>query len=262
MKRAAPLLMATISALAAHAQAPRPERLESCSDAVLVAGETYEFASGPRGRGGSVDWIHCASPRSVYALGAASYSVADSRWTIAKAAGSFQARDGAWLSADANAGSGRNAMGSFDYLTVREGVTVRPFERFFAKVEHQYLRVADEHGHVFKVAGIVMPLPRLLAEISGSRSAGGNLGTRNVAARLDWVEPFARFYAGYAHGRTTPQAVDLVTGERLPDTRSRETFAGFFVPLAGGELGFAFDEVRAPASRRRTWGASVKWPLP
>jgi hypothetical protein len=261
MKRAPIMFIGILAAMNSEAQTPRPERLETCADAVLVTGETYQFATGPSGHGGSVDWIHCATARVVYTLGGASYSIADSRWSFGKGAISIKALDNLWLSGDVADGSGHAPTGAFDYLTFREGLTWRAFDRVYAKFEHQYLRIAGDHGNVYKLAAVFQPLPPLLLEIGGAHSGGGNLGTRSWTGRVDWVDARGRAYAGYSQGRTTPQIVDIVSGTRLPDTKSHQSFAGVFVPVHDGEVGASFDEIRTPSSRRRTFGVNLRWPL-
>ena len=262
MKRAAILIMTVWPALFAHAQTPRPERLEGCSDAILFTAEHYDLASLPGGRGGSVDWIHCASPQNVFTAGGASYAVGDSRWSFAKAGASLQMRSDVWLSGDVNVGVGHGAAGDFDYLNLHDGITVKAAERLFVKTEHQYIRIADQHGNVVKLAGVFMPWPSVLVEIAGLRSAGGNLGTRSYSSRIDWVDARGRIFIGGAHGHTTPQAVDIVTGARLPDSTTREWFAGAAIPVWGGELSVSIDEQRTEGSRRRTLSVSLRWPLP
>lgn len=259
MRRAAAMVLGILPATHGIAQAPRPERLEGCVDAVIVAAETYDFDAGPGGRGASFDWVDCASARVVYALGGATYSIGETRWSVARGTLSMQARDNLWLTADMSGGSGDNPASAFDYFTVREGLTWKAFERAYAKLEHQYLRVAADHGNVYKLAAVVQPLPPLLLELGAARSAGGNLGTRSWTGRVDWVDARVRAYAGYSRGLTTPQVVDLVAGTRLPDTRTRQAFAGAFVPIGSFEIGLAFDQLRTPSSRRRTVGVSVRW---
>jgi hypothetical protein len=262
MKRAALVMVLAAWPLLAHAQVPRPERLESCSDAVILFADKYDIAQTRGGGGGGFDTIYCGATGNVYTAGAATYAVADSRWTIAKAGLSLQPRANYWLSADVNAGSGSNDAGIFDYVTIREGITAKAFERFFAKAEHQYLNVAGERGNVVKLAGIAQPLPSMLVEVGAAKSWGGNLNARYYTGRMDWVESRWRGFLGYTHGRTTPLAVDVFTGTRLPDAISRQWFVGVIVAVSRGEIGFAFDELRSEVSRRRTWTVTFKWPLP
>jgi hypothetical protein len=261
MKGAGIALVIALTASNALAQAPRPEKLESCAEAMLFAYESYDLGDGiARGNGGSADWIHCASSRVITTLGGGAYSIAGNRWAFGKFGASLQARNDLWFYGDANVGSGRSPEGSFDYLTVHDGVTVKPLDRVFAKLEHQYVRIAGDHGNVVKAAVVVQPLPPLLVELGGAWSAGGNLGTRSATARLDWVESGWRGFVGYSHGRIVPQVVDIATGTRLPDTTTREWFGGATVVFACGELSLAFDELRTDKrTRRRTLSLGWRW---
>jgi hypothetical protein len=248
--------------LVASAQAPRPERLEACRDALLLSAEHYDLAAGASGRGSAIDGIGCAANAGVYTAGAAAYSVAGSRWAFARGGIARAWRDNLWLAADASTGSGRTPSESFDYLTLRDSVTVRLSGRWFAKLEHQYIDIARDRGNLLKLAASALATPAMLVEAAITRSLGGNLGTRSYSARVDWVDARARLYAGGAHGRTTPQAVDIVTGNRLPDAITRQWFAGAALSVARGEVQLAFDDQRTAASRRRTLGIALRWPLP
>jgi hypothetical protein len=255
-------LAMALSPLLASAQAPRPERLESCRDALLFTAEHYDLAAGASGRGGAIDWIGCAANAAVYTAGAAAYSVAGSRWAFARGGAALEWRENVWLALDGSTGSGRTPSQSFDYLTLRDSVTVRLRERWFAKLEHQYIDIATDRGHLVKLAASALATPAILLEAAITRSVGGNLGTRSYSARADWVAARGRLYAGGAHGRTTPQAVDIITGNRLSDAITRQWFAGAALSIGRGEAQFAFDDQRTAGSRRRTFVIALKWPLP
>ena len=260
MKRALAVLFAALP-LAAMAQAPRPERIESCVDAVLLTGERHDFASGPHGWGGALDWIGCL-PRTVYTLGAASFSIADARWSIAKLGASYQAAPNVWLAADARIGSGDNDAGHFRHLQFVDSLTWRVDEPFFAKVEHQYVRIGPERGHVLKLAAIFLPLRTLAVESAVLRSANATFDTRQASARVDWVHAAGRVFGGAAWGRSIPQAVDVITGLRGPETTTRQWFAGITHVIGRFELGLLHDLQRTDFSRRRTWTATLKVLLP
>jgi hypothetical protein len=227
-----------------------------------LTAEHYDLGASANGRGGAIDWIGCARNATVYTAGAASYSVAGSRWAFARGGAAREWRENVWLAVDAAAGSGRTPSESFDYLTLRDSVTVRLRERWFAKLEHQYIDIATDHGHLLKVAASALATSAILLEAAATRSLGGNLGTRSYSGRVDWVDARGRLYAGGAHGRTTPQAVDIITGQHLPDAIARQWFAGAALSMARGELQFAFDDQRTAGSRRRTFGIALKWALP
>ena len=248
--------------LLAGAQVPRPERLEACRRAALATVEHYDLAAGGSGRGGALDGIGCAAGGVVYTAGAASHSVAGSRWAFARGGVAGEWRENLWLSAEGSAGSGRSPSGSFDYFTVRDSATVRFRERWFARLEHQYIDIATERGHLLKAALSALAAPAILIEAAVTRSLAGNLGTRSYSGRVDWVGVRGRLYAGGAHGRTTPQAVDIITGNRLPDAITRQGFAGAALAIGRGEVQLTFDGQRTAGSRRRTWGIALRWPLP
>lgn len=245
----------------ALAEAPRPERLEGCRDAVMLAAEHYDVA-GAAGWGRSLDWIGCLPARATYTAGVADYRLAGSRWTVGRGAYALALENSRWVAAELAAGSGRNAAGPFDYLTLRDSFTLRAGGRFFGRVEHQYVDIAGERGHLAKLSASVLATPSVLLELAGLRSLGGSLGTRGVSARADWVDPRFRVYAGGANTHAAVQAVDIITGRRLADSTTREAFAGIAVPFTWGELQAAYDEQRTAAVRRRTVTVALRWLLP
>ncbi len=242
----------------ACAQAPGPERLEGCHDALLASGEQYRIASSS-GSSQALDWIGCLASGAAYTAGAAHYDVAGSRWNIGRGSYATQWGEDRWLAADLAAGSGRNAGGSFDYFTLRDSFTWRFAARWFARLEHQYVDIASDHGNLVKAAASTLVGKNLLLELAGTRSIGGNLGTRGVSGRAEWVDGAGRWYAGVAHVRATPQAVDLITGARPPNAVTREAFLGGALTFAWGELHAAYDEQRTASIRRRTLSAALRW---
>lgn len=261
MKRALALAMTALPALPVSPQSPRPERIESCVDALLLTGERHDFAAGPAGWGGALDWIGCL-PRTVYTAGAASFSIADTRWSIAKLGASFQPLPDLWIAADVKAGGGRNPAGDFRHLQLTDSLTVRMAAPIFVKVEHQYIRIGAERGHILKLLGVFVPLPSLAVESGVARSANATFDTRQATARVDWVHSAGRVFGGVAFGRSIPQAVDVVTGARVPDTVTRQWFAGVVHAWGRYELGLVHDLQRTVFSRRRTWTATLRLALP
>lgn len=242
----------------ACAQAPRPERLESCHDALLASGERYRIAAAS-GSAQALDWIGCLAAGASYTVGAAHFDVAGSRWNIGRGGYAAPWGEDRWLAVEAAAGAGRNTGGRFDYFTLRDSLTWRFAGRWFAKLEHQFVDIAGDHGNLAKAAASTLVGSNLLLELAGTRSIGGNLGTRGVSGRAEWVEGGARWYGGIAHVRATPQAVDLITAARLPNSVTREAFAGTALTFAWGELHGTYSEQRTGSIRRRTLGAALRW---
>ena len=261
MKRTIGLAMAALLPITALAQAPRPERIESCVDALLLTGERHDFIAGVGGWGGALDWVGCL-PRTVYTLGGASFSIAESRWSIARGAVTLRATSDTWLTLDAKSGSGRGQGGRFRHVQVTDSITVRMAEPFFAKLEHQYVRIAGERGHIVKVVAVFLPRPTLAVESGVARSGRATFDTRQATARVDWVHAAGRIFGGAAWGRSIPQAVDVVTGTRLPDTITRQWFAGIAHTVGRYEWGLVHDTQRTDLSRRRTWTATLRVALP
>jgi hypothetical protein len=135
-------------------------------------------------------------------------------------------------------------------------------EPLFAKVEHQYVRVGAERGHVVKVAAVFLPLRTVAVESGVARSANATFDTRQASVRVDWVHAAGRIYAGGAWGRSIPQAVDLATGLRGPENTTHQWFAGLFQVIGHMELGLLHDQQRSDFSRRRTWTATLKVAFP
>lgn len=261
MRPALVLAMAAATALPAAAQPPRPERIEGCADALLLTGERHDFASGPSGWGGALDWIGCL-PRTVFAAGAASFSIADARWSIAKLGMSREQRPGLWLAADVKAGRGRGARGDFRHFQLTDSITARFADPVFAKVEHQYVRIDTERGHIVKLLAVFVPLPTLAVESGVARSFQATFDTRQATLRVDWLQGRGRVFGGLAWGHSIPQAVDMATGARQPETITRQWFAGLAQAFGRYELGLVHDLQRTDFSRRRTWTATLRIALP
>lgn len=257
-------LAASTLALHAAAQVPpaaTPGR-DGCNDLLVVSGESYDFSTGGGGHGASVDGVRCIEGGWSLLAGASTFDVAGSRWTIGRAGATVRRPEGHVAYFTATGGSGRNADGRFAYRKLADGVSIKVADALHAKVEHEYFDVDENRGNVGKLGVLAVVAAGVSVDVTGARSIGGNLPTRALIVRADAVTGPARLFGGFAHGRLLPQVRDIATGERAPDTVSREAFAGAAVKLPLGELIVAADTVRTGGARRNTYALAWQVPLP
>lgn len=258
-------LAATTLALQAAAQgAPTqpPATRADCVDLLVVGGESYDFAAGGSGRGFSIDGMRCLEPSWSAHAGAATFDVADSRWTFGRLGATLRMPAGYVAHFIATGGSGRNAAGPFAYRKLSGGISIRARDTLYAKVEHEYIDVDVNRGNLARLGVVAVVASGISVDVTVVRSLGGNLGTRAAVARIDAVTGAVRLFGGHAHGRLPPQVVDVASGERAPDVVSRGTFAGLGVKLPLGELIAAVDTTRTGQARRNTYALAWQVPLP
>lgn len=272
MKRAAALALLVGFAAPGFAQAPiepsQPTQLPApqpapngCGDALLVSVDAYDFTNARGGGSGTFEWIHCDSVKLAYSLGASAHSVADSKWQLARAGGTFRPRPELILYANSQVGSGDTAGSDFDYLLLTDGLIAKVTERLYVKTEHQLFHIGTSRGNVLRLAGILSLAPAVTAEISEARSFDSNLAIRIHSVRLDWDAGAARPFVGAAGGRQIPQAFEAAAGTASADFTSRQWFTGVSVPFKRCDWIVAFDYQRGAATSRRTFTSALKFAL-
>ncbi|HYE89963.1 MAG TPA: hypothetical protein VEA38_03040 [Terriglobales bacterium] len=254
---------AVLAAACAHAQVPTaagPPR--PCADELIVAAESYDLDHGAHGHGLSLDGQRCPAGEWSYLVGASTFDVSGSRWSIARAGATVRRPSGrtGWMVA--TAGRGRNEAGGFDYAKASGGVAARVAERLHVKAEYEWFDVDVNSGHVGRVGAIATLGTSAWIDVTLVRSIAGDLPTRAAVVRLDVGSGATRAFGGVARGRLLPQVSEIALGERVPDVRSLQAFAGIVRRFAWGELIAAIDRTRSGDSRRETYSLGARVTLP
>ena len=249
-------LLALCSAQAAAADPPAA----SHADTLTSSGQVDQLSGGGSGRGGAIDWTRSYADGDLLSLGAASFSIAGSRWSFARASVASRPSERLTLLAQTSLGSGRDDRGRFRYRIVGAGVDFRATPSVHLKFDDQYFDVATTQGHLLRVGAVLLPAAGWSIEGAHARSAGGNLDTAFWTARVERTVASMRLFGGMARGRSRTEVFNTGFSSRS-ETDLHQVFLGFAMPVGSAELTIVADALDLDTVRRRTLGVALKFAL-
>ena len=255
--RLAQSLLALCGAQAAAADPPAA----SHADTLTSSGQVDQLSGGGSGRGGAIDWIRSYADGDLLSLGAASFSLAGTRWSFARASAASRPSERLTLLAQASLGSGRDGGGHFEYRIAGVGVGFRAAPSVHLKFDDQYFDVATTQGHLLRSGVVLLPAAGWSIDGAYARSAGGNLDTAFWTARVERAVASMRLFGGMARGRSRTEVFNTGFGSRS-ETDLHEVFLGFAIPVGSAELTLVADALNLDTVRRRTLTMAVKFALP
>jgi hypothetical protein len=201
----------------------------------IVLGVSADRRDDGNGGGASVHWVH-ARVRGTVVAGALLESLAGTRWAYGVAGGSRKIGSRTTLTAEANAGSGRDARGGFRYLLLRGGVShdiVK--QRLSGELEWLQSDVARQQDGILRLGATAMPRPRLTLRASHYASASGG-DTSLTTMRGDYDLRRVTAIAGFAYGRAGPLLSDVAGSDaaRIRDVFGGMRFGGWTIVATAG----------------------------
>lgn len=254
-------IAAALLALCGAAPASADQPVASHADTLTSSGQFDQLSGGRSGGGGAFDWARSYADGDLLTLGAASFSLAGSRWSFARASVAVRPTERLTLLGQASLGSGRDESTRFPYRIVGAGVGLRATPTVHLKLDDQYFDIATTHGHLLRAGVMLLPAAGWSIEGAHARSAGGNLGTVFWTTRIERTLASNRLFGGVARGRSRTEVFNTGFGSRS-ETALDEVFVGFAMPVGGAELMLVADALNLDTVRRRTLTMALKFALP
>jgi hypothetical protein len=181
------------------------------------------------GGGGSVTWLDSRGG-DVLGLGVEYQEIANAHWTDGVFDGALavaqQTALPTTLYADLHQGSGDISEHGFNYTVADGGAITTLTPWLSAQLEERYIDIDTSHGSLPKLGVSLRLAPTLLASVSYAYAFGGNLDTRMVAVRLDYVGKSFNWVAGGAWGPVSPVVINLITHQIAPGPPLQEEYVG------------------------------------
>jgi len=187
--------------------------------------------SGVGGEAASIDWVH-SQDALIVDLGLTHKSIGNAEWTVGRLGAAFDIAPRLKLSGEVECGPAEWDGVDDIYFRALAQLTFTASDRLFLAFDDQYFDVERSHGHLLSAKLAYLPVRALALETRFSQSAGGNLDTQLVSARLDYFAKLHPF-AGAARGRSAPGVFEVATGS---GDDLRQFFFGIGIPVAGSEL--------------------------
>lgn len=179
------------------------------------------------GAGQALGWQHNFNADSLLTLGGEHQKLGAAHWAFGSISGALtrQLGDGRYtFSAEAHEGSGDDGPRPLDYRIEAGSVTATYFHRLSLQLEERRIDVETTHGHLPKASVSYLWSSQWLTSVSYAQSAGGNLGTRLTAVRVDRYSRVVNLFAGGVYGQASPTIITL--GIVSPGHILREGYAG------------------------------------
>jgi len=181
-------------------------------DRISVTGNGSTLSGTDGGGGGSLSWLHNFDPDSIVTLGGEHQKLGPTHWNFGSLTGAVTRTigDGRYtFSGEAHEGTGEDGVHPFKYHIDAAGVTGTYFHRLSTLLEYRYIDVETTHGHLPKFQLAYLWTPHWLTTVSYSQSAGGNLGTRLTALRVDHYSPVVNLMAGGVYGQASATIIQV-----------------------------------------------------
>lgn len=206
-----------------------PEAAASASDQLLFSADASPRAAGAAGQGGSASWLHAFAGGSVFGVGSEFRKVASAQWTNGMAVASLRLAHAAWkprLLFDLHEGFGTLAQRPFRYSVVALGFGGDLAPRLSMLVEDRRIDIDTSHGHLPRLTLVAHATPRLDFSGGYAFSTGGNLGTRLLMARVDYLGRRCNALGGITWGPASPAVYDPLRQVIAPGAHLTESYVG------------------------------------
>jgi hypothetical protein len=214
---------------AAPPAAAAPNAAPVSDERLVLSGNGDVLSQDHGGGGGSVTWLDSRGG-DVFGLGVEYQEIANAHWTDGIFNGALavgqQTALPTTLYADLHQGSGDIGEHGFNYTVADGGAIATLTPWLSAQLEERYIDIDTSHGSLPKVGVSLRLAPTLLASVSYAYSFGGDLDSRLVTVRLDYVGKSFSWLAGGAWGPVSPVVINLFTGALGPGPPLREEFLG------------------------------------
>ena len=196
-------------------------------DRISVSGDGATLSGTSGGGGGSLSWLHNFDSDSLVTVGGESQKLGPTHWSFGSVSGAVTQAlgDGRYtFSAEAHEGAGVDGVHPFKYHIDAAGVTGTYFHQLSATLEYRYIDVETTHGHLPKFQLSYLWTPHWQTTASYAVSAGGNLGTRLTALRVDHYSPVVNLLAGGVYGQASATIINVFI--HAPGNILREGYVG------------------------------------
>jgi hypothetical protein len=238
-------LAAVLLTLSCHAPA-------GASDTIVASGQSVGFGGAVAGgTAENIDWIHRNAAQELLGLGVSHEELADTRLDIVRLTGAL--------------GSGNSLLGIAEAGPVTEGATHYTLLRFtldgsrtVSRVVQvvgggQYVKANQVRTLLLRAGAIWQPLAPMSVRTEVGESVGGNLPTRFVSMRGDFVRR-VQLYAGASIGKGAQSVVEL---DNVRYQRFVDGFVGVAVPVSGCTVGLSWDRLELRSYTRTTVSLNV-----
>ena len=230
MNRTVPLLSLSVAwlcslpngASAAEVDARPPNRLT-----LTASGSRQDDVDD--GGTGSLNYLHYATPNTLFGVGAEHQFIGDATLTFGSARMAWGRGDPGsrtTVFGEVNQGAGDDDGRDFDYSVYVFGVSQALTRKLSLELEAKQIDIDTTDGTLPKLGVSYLWTPRLLTYASYAKSFGGNLGTELTTARIDYYGALVNLKLGVATGRANSAVLSLQRGISLPATRSNQGYIG------------------------------------
>lgn len=210
---------------------PTPAALPDQRLVFSTNGSTLTGGSG--GGGASAAWVGSIGPDAVFGVGAEYQQIANAHWTTGNFSGSLRlpGQLKTHLYVEAHEGAGDIGNHPFHYTVASGGLLGQLTPEVTLQLEERYIDIDTSHGSLPKLGLTYRITLQLSATASFAKSFGGNLGTRLVMGRVDYIGTRFSALAGLAGGPAAPAVLNLQGAVISPGPQLHEGFAGIGRPF-------------------------------
>jgi hypothetical protein len=228
-------------------------------DSVIASGGAVNFGGTvASGNAASLDWIHQSIDGELIGVGTSHEEFAGAQLDIARLTGALHVGFSSTLAGIAEAGPASEGASHYTFLrmTADASRALTPVLQIVAGT--QYVEADQARTLLARAGAIWLPLASVSVHTEVGDSVGGNLPTRFVTARADYVLHRVRIYVGGSIGRGAQSVVELghVSYEHF-----RDGFVGIAIPLSIGSIGLSWDRLDLDSFIRRTVTLTLTIPL-
>jgi hypothetical protein len=242
MRVAVPIgwLVAALSgaeAAAVDPPSPTPTPAALADQRLVLSTNGSTLTGGSGGGGASAAWVGSIGPDAVVGAGAEYQQIANAHWTTGNFSGSLglpgQLKTHLYL--DAHEGAGDIGDHAFHYNVASGGLLAQLTPELTLQLEERYIDIDTSHGSLPKLGLTYRATLQLSASVSYAKSFGGNLGTRLVTGRIDYIGTGFSALAGLAGGPVAPAVITPGLNVVVPAPQLHEGFAGIGKPFGRTE---------------------------
>jgi hypothetical protein len=237
MRVAVPIswLIAALSgaeAAAVDPPAPSPTPAAVADQRLVLSTNGSTLTGGSGGGGASATWVGSIGRDVVLGAGAEYEQIANAHWTTGNFSGSLGLGGGkTHLYVEAHEGAGDIGDHAFHYNVASGGILGQLTPELTLQLEERYIDIDTSHGSLPKLGLTYRATLQLSASVSYAKSLGGNLGTRLVTGRIDYVGTRFSALAGLAGGPVAPAVITPGLNVVVPAPQLHEGFVGIGKPF-------------------------------
>ena len=230
----------------------------AASDTLIASGQSVTFGGAVQGGAAeNLDWIHQDPEHELIGLGVTHQQLADTQLAIARLTGSLNISSANSLAGTLEAGPGTEGTSHYTFTRVTVDGTRAVTGAFQVTGGGQYVEADQARTLMLRMRTVWLPAGRVSLQAQLGQSIGGNLPTRFVSLRADYVRR-VQLYAGFAVGEGAQAVIELgpVSYQRFTDA-----LVGIAVPLSRCTIGLTWDRLALDFLIRRTVSLSITVPI-